>query len=498
MTNKEELQLITFGERVAEEEISNLSSYFVETDNWRRVFSGEIDIVYGSKGSGKSAIYTILDANKEKLFDNGIILTAAENPRGDTVFEGLSIDPPTTESEFIRLWKLYFVVIAYVEFESWGINNKYLDELKDILTNSGLIPPQKGLKSILNICRKYVKHLTSFESAQANVNLDKETGSPTGYAFKVSFREPDLGEVKAGVKSIEYLYKLLEQILNESKFKLWIAIDRLDVAFTENIELENNALKALFKVYRDLAPLNSLKIKIFLRDDIWKRLTNDGFREASHITKTLTINWTRESIVNLIIRRLLNNSAIIEKYNIDKDSVLLDYRKQEDLFYQVIPKQIEIGRKKPCSIEWIITRLKDGKGVVAPREVIHLFNEAKQEQIKKIETGQNDLEIDNIIGGSAFKKALNIVSKVRLEQTVYAEYPSLKLFIEKLRLQKTEQNINSLKNIWGLSKDETMDKVKKLVDIGFFEEKVGAQDSRFWVPFIYRNELAMIQGAADY
>jgi hypothetical protein len=337
----------------------------------------------------------------------------------------------------------------------------------------------------------------NIESLQPGIDLNEVTGMPSGVNFKVSFREPNKNEVNAGIKSIDYLYGLLEDALKDSKFTLWIAVDRLDVAFTENLDLETNALKALFKVYRDLSPLNNLKIKIFLRDDIWRRLTEEGFREASHITKTLTIIWSKETIVNLIIRRLLNNQSIIDKYFIDKNAILLDYKMQEELFYRFFPLKIEIGEKQSNTIDWILNRLKDGKEIIAPREIIHLFNEAKQEQIKKLQIGQNDLEGDNLIGRYAFKTALDIVSKVRLEQTIYAEYPSLKPFIQKLESEKTEQRIDSLAKIWSLSNDETNIYAKKLVDIGFFAERGDSQNPKYWVPFIYRNELKMIQGAAE-
>ena len=33
---------------------------FVETDQWSRIVKGEIDIVRGDKGAGKSAIYSLL------------------------------------------------------------------------------------------------------------------------------------------------------------------------------------------------------------------------------------------------------------------------------------------------------------------------------------------------------------------------------------------------------------------------------------------------------
>lgn len=60
MGKREVLRATTFGKRVAEEEGDELSTYFVETDQWKRISEGEVDIVYGAKGSGKSAIYSLL------------------------------------------------------------------------------------------------------------------------------------------------------------------------------------------------------------------------------------------------------------------------------------------------------------------------------------------------------------------------------------------------------------------------------------------------------
>jgi ABC-type lipoprotein export system ATPase subunit len=51
------LKEISFGAQVAEDETAELANYFVETDQWLRIFKGEIDVIRGDKGSGKSAIY---------------------------------------------------------------------------------------------------------------------------------------------------------------------------------------------------------------------------------------------------------------------------------------------------------------------------------------------------------------------------------------------------------------------------------------------------------
>jgi hypothetical protein len=53
MTKQEVLANTDFGHRVAEDEIDALAGYFVETDNWKRLIAGDIDVVYGPKGSGK-------------------------------------------------------------------------------------------------------------------------------------------------------------------------------------------------------------------------------------------------------------------------------------------------------------------------------------------------------------------------------------------------------------------------------------------------------------
>lgn len=59
MDKLELLQTVKFGERIAEEELEYLQKYFVQTEDWRRLYSGEVDVIYGSKGSGKSALYSM-------------------------------------------------------------------------------------------------------------------------------------------------------------------------------------------------------------------------------------------------------------------------------------------------------------------------------------------------------------------------------------------------------------------------------------------------------
>jgi hypothetical protein len=497
MNHKEILQNISFGESIAEQEAERLSNYFLQTEFWKNIRNGTNDIIYGAKGSGKSAIYMSIANDTDSLFEDGVVLAIAENPSGSTAFSYLKSDPPTSETEFIRLWKLYFLVIAVNVFNEYGVKNDYLDKIRQILSDCNLVPAQNKLSSFLKACYDFVKSFKGgAKEFSTTAEFDLVTGAYSGQKFSVIFNEPSKSDFEKGLIPIEYVFELLTESLKLNKYKLWIIIDRLDVAFVESEELEVNALRALFKAYLDLSKFTEIKVKIFLRDDIWGKITSEGFREASHITKFQNIVWNRDTLLNLIIRRLLDNELIVKKYNIVKDKVLSNIDEQEKVFYRFFPNQIDIGSKKPNTVDWILSRTKDGKNINTPREIIQLLNKAKDIEISRLESGIDDLSDDLLLTRHSIKEALNSVSKQRTELTLYSEYSSLKNYIELLRSDKADHSIDTLTSKWSTEKTDTIKIIKKLCDIGFFEEKGTLPNVRYKIPFLYRPYLNIIQGTA--
>lgn len=498
MNIKEFLQSISFGESIAEHEADKLRNYFLHTEFWRNIRNGTNDIVYGAKGSGKSAIYTSITNDIDSLFDEGILLAIAENPSGNTAFSNLKLDPPTSMTEFVRLWKLYFLVITMSVLDEFSIKDDYADKVRKILSDCNLVPAQNKLSSFLKACIDFVKSFTTgAREVSTTAEFDPVTGVYSGQKFSLVFNDPSKSDFDNGLLPIEYVYDLLVSSLQLNNVRLWIIIDRLDVAFAENEELETNALKALFKAYLDLGQLNDIKIKIFLRDDIWKKVTSEGFREASHITKFQNITWNKETLLNIIINRILDNENLVNHFKVDKNAILSNISEQENLFYRLFPKQVDIGSKKPVTLDWIISRTRDGKYINTPREIIQLLNQAKTIQINKLEKGINELVDEQIISRQALKESLDYVSKQRVEQTLYAEYPKLKPYIESLRNDKAEQNIETLSNKWSKDIKDSQSIAKRLCDIGFFEEKGSAPDYKYKIPFLYRPYLEIIQGQAS-
>ena len=126
--------------------------------------------------------------------------------------------------------------------------------------------------------------------------------------------------------------------------------------------------------------------------------------------------------------------------------------------------------------------------------MIHLIDEAKGIQIQKLERGSEEPGNEFLFDRSSLKEALTKVSKIRYEQTLLAEYPDMLPYLEKLEGEKCEHTINSLSRFWDLDINQTTTMAKKLTEIGFFEWRGSKESPSFWVPFLYRGALKLVQG----
>jgi hypothetical protein len=454
-------------------------------------------VVYGPKGSGKSAIYALLLNRKRELLDRRIVIVAAENPRGTPAFQDLAADPPTDENEFRNLWKLYFLQLVAGALREHESSSDVAEQVLRPMEDAGLLPRESSLSGYLRSAMDYIRRLLNPVSVEGTMKVDAVSGMPQAFTGKIIFREPTADQQKLGIVSADRLLNLANAALQRSDLSTWLALDRLDVAFADSPELERNGLRALFRVYLDLRAFDAIGLKIFLRSDIWRRILDEGFREASHITRQITIAWDETSHLNLVIRRALYNRTLRDFYKVNENEVLSDSNKQSDLFYRIFPQQVDPGSRRPRTLYWILDRTCDGTGYTAPRELIHLLSVARDVQLKHLELGNPEPPGETLIDGSALKDALPEVSRVRYEQTLCAEFPDLRKHLQRLEGEKTLQSPQTLARNWGINESEAVAIASRLVEVGFFEPRGTKEQPEFWVPFLYRDALDMVQGSAE-
>ena len=495
MSKKKLLSTIRIGHRVAEDEKNELANYFVKTSQWNKLANGEIDIIYGAKGTGKSALYSLLTNNAAEFLDRKILLVPAENPLGASAFQGLIDDNAGSEVDLNYIWKLYILQLISAELRKASIASGVASKLIAALELAGLLPKSFTLASLFARAKNYIQSFADNNptDVEYTIGLDPISGVPTA-TRKASYGTSD---TKARLSSVPVndLLSFANEGLAEISLQVWLLFDRLDVSFSSSPDLERSALRALFRVYADLKPLENIKAKIFVRKDIWDRITEGGFREASHIVKTDTIEWDRDGLLNLVVNRLLNNQALIDYLKVTKDEVASDASKQEIIIKRILPDKVDTG-KNPDAFDWIISRVQDGTQKTAPREVIHMLECLISNQVKKLEQGKPEPEAEVLFDRAVFKESLATVSAVRYSQTFCAEYPDLKKYTELLKNEKAEQKVDTLARIWGEPLDVTQSLVDKLVGAGFFEARNEKNVATYWAPFLYRDALDLVQGKA--
>ena len=489
------LKSLDFGHRVAEDEAKTLSEYFVETEQWRKIRDDNIDIIYGPKGSGKSAIFSLLISENDIFKQKGITTIPAENIRGEPIFKGLTLDPVPDEWSFLILWKLYILGLIAHNLRESSSNSEEAIALISAMESSRLLPRKFDIDTLLRAVKSYLS--TFFNNSNTTgrtyrLELNEETLLPQAVSVKFDYENDPNKDIKR--IPVSGLLKVANEALVKCGKHIWIVLDRLDVAFVDTKDLEKNALRALFRTYNDIKAFDNIKLKIFVRDDLMDRINEDGFTEASHIIRTANIKWDRNELLHLVVKRFAKNSTVCDYFNINKNTLLSSIINQEGFIQKVFPDKIDTG-KNPKTFDWILSRIQDGRKVSTPRELIHLLECITNNQIERLRRGENKGTKCPIYDRVVFKQSLLDVSKVKYENTLCAEYPEYKIYLEKLRGGKAEYNIDNLSKVWGVTASEADKLAEKLHKVGFFEKKLSKSIGiTFWIPFIYRDVLNIVKG----
>lgn len=493
------LKATKFGSPVAEDERDSLKEYFLQTELWGGVLSGDVDLILGPKGSGKSALFLLLQDHTKQLSERKVSVISAENLRGDVAFKNLAVEPPPSEREIELIWRLYFLSLTAQHIYDSNFSYKPAKEIIKSLKAAGLVRDEKGsLGQLLGTVRRAASAILRPKSISGNFTVDPNTGIPIfggSLEFNDRIPEDNNDQIEERVNNV---FSILNECLDSEGRKVWILLDRLDVAFEENQDLEKNALRALIRAYLNIKAFSNISLKIFLRSDIYSRITQEGFREATHVTKERSISWNRDSIQNIIIRRAISNPELCHMYSVQKSDVEKDAKMQEKLFYRIFPEKVEGGPKTSKTLDWILKRLSDGNAVFCPRDVIILLNKLGELQARKIELGSKEPEGELLFDRSVFKEAYRAVSEQKRDKVLFAEYPSERKRIEAIRGTKCEFSLQGLAHIWKIGEEEARSFGDGLVEIGFFEKRGDSHSESYVAAFVYRAGLDLKQGRYSF
>jgi hypothetical protein len=360
-----------------------------------------------------------------------------------------------------------------------------MQKLNEILSKIGLRSSDDSAQTIFSKLVNLVGRILNPKSAEIGLSVT-DAGMPV-ITPKLEFGDVHKSGDKAELVLHEDALHHLNDCLEELGITVWIVLDRLDEAFQGYPAIERPALRALLRTYLDLLEFDRLRLKLFVRKDLFRKVVHGGFVNLTHVNaKRLDIVWDEKDLKALLCRRMRKDTSFMQSLGAEGNS-------DDVLFSFVFPAQVDVGERKPTTWAWIMSRIRDGNGIKPPRNLIDLAKKAQEAQQRSEEREARSYSPNvPLIEADAIRKALQRLSDDRVNDTLLAEAADLAPLIEKFRDSKAEHNTTSLALLLDMQESDVRIAVKPLIELGFLEE-IGES---FKVPMLYRDGLNITQGKA--
>jgi len=500
------LQVLDLGSSVAEAD-TLLESARIETSAFTDLLNDRVDLVPGTKGSEKSALFRIfVDFLPDVLLQHRKVVVAhGIQAPGDPVFHAfMDRFAALSEEEFVSFWCIYMISLAHQQFIKGprykGVLNgasAEIDRFRRACANARIpeISAPRSLRDILEwslyvlkLWRPKLKFTPPGGSGEWELDLFGEKVPPSAKS-----QEPEGDNILP--KYVNAIQESLDAILSRCNLSLWLMIDRLDEIFPRRSEVETKALRGLLRAMRYFSS-GHVRVKIFLRDDMLDQIvrTPNGFTALTHVTvrQADTLKWTQEQILTMIVKRFFANDGITSYLKVNREQLDASASYRRECFSKLFPSTVFRGLKQSPTIRWIYNRCADGRGVVTPRDVLDLLIRAKQRQ-QDICTANMEGTMNTVIGSAAIQYGFEQLSNRKRQTYLQAEFPHLWKYVEKFVGGKTAYNAASLRTLFG---DQWKKIAEDLISIGLLSMGTKGGKAVYSIPFLYRHGMELTQGKA--
>ncbi len=350
-----QLQSLRIGDPTAENEMTTLSSYFLQTDQFTRTLKGDVNLVVGRKGSGKTALF--IQARDEIRSDKRNIVVDLK-PEGYQLLK-LKEEILTYLSEGSRqhlitaFWEyLLLLEVAYKLLEkdkqiykhNHLITNLYL-ELEETYQIADFSAEGDFSERLLTLSQRIVGE---YQDKYGLDHLHKLTGEQVTELLYVH----DIRLLRSRISA--YL---------EQKRAVWVFFDNLDKGWSTHgvDEIDAIVLMCLInagrKIERDMQKQNRIfHCIVFVRNDVYEHLMQNSADYGKEMRAVL--DWTDPDQLREILRlRLISG---VDKTN---STARLD---------QVIPIVCMSHYKGDETVDYMINR-----SLMRPRNLIKIFSHCR-------------------------------------------------------------------------------------------------------------------------
>lgn len=294
-------------------------------------------LLVGESGTGKTAVFKLIsrgalnfkneDSHRQVLIsiDEKLLYATIK----DQIQKIVSREITDESLKFRIVWEIYIIYRILLK-----LKELFLKELPPTL-----IKAISDLEAILDNRQKNFSIFEILSSIKHTVGckIDHVGNVPNlYYSFQKTDNEnSNKKEQEQVIFKIDFYKKEVQKFLVESRTILFVLIDKLDeFVIKEEYEIQKEMLQALLFTERDYLELNNIKLKIFLRADLFNKLDFEELGYDKVLSRMVELKWTDSDIRNLIARRIAYNlykilDLKIFKIEINEENLFIDRESSE-------------------------------------------------------------------------------------------------------------------------------------------------------------------------
>jgi hypothetical protein len=303
---------LTIGDPTAENEMTTLNEYYLATDEFQRARRGEVNLVVGRKGSGKTALFVQLRDTVRKYKPNivvdlkpeGFQLIKLKERVLDFLTEGAQQHLITAFWEYILLLEITYKVLEKdrdTHTRDHTLTQKY-DDLETIYGNTDLSMEGDFRERLSKISDQLIhQFFKTFRIREGQDSPGATLSITTNQVTEILYKH-----------DIHRLYQALVSYLR-LKEEVWLLFDNIDKGWTvegvssEDLFILRCLVNASRKVERELKsqkiPFHSI---IFVRDDVYTLLMEGSADYGKEMRASL--DWSDSELLGEVLKRRITNS----------------------------------------------------------------------------------------------------------------------------------------------------------------------------------------------
>lgn len=302
------LERLNLGASSAENELRELGNYYLETDEFRRVFKGEIRVVTGRKGAGKTALFVQvrdrLRSDRGKvvldLKPEGFQLLKFKERVLDYLEEGTKTHTITAFWEYLLLLEICYKILAQDEVRHMRNGQLYepYRRLSDSYGEDSFVAEGDFGERMLKLTQRIAEDFETNGGTSAR-GQSLSSGQVTELLYK-----HDVGKLRRQV--IEYL---------NFKESLWILFDNLDKGWpahgvtAEDVLTLRCLIEALENIERQLDRRDvEAHGTVFIRNDVYELLVENTSDRGK--VPQVGLDWTDGDLLRELLRRRFVHTGV--------------------------------------------------------------------------------------------------------------------------------------------------------------------------------------------